>query len=170
MLLWSTWPYLFSLSKNKKCTFEKMLKTYNARQLDIFSISNNDLLSSFHSSLELLEFIAKMNALNLSEGDDIFKWNLTPNKVFSIKSYYDFLNDNGTRSKFRNSIWRSTVSLKIKVLVWLATHDKILSTSNLVRRGCFDSPNCELCSHILEFTDYIFIYYYLSTQIWSFFP
>ena len=85
---------------------------YNARQLDIFSIDNNDSLSSFHSSLELLDFIAKMDALNLSEGDDILKWNLTQNKVFSVKRCYGFLNDGGTRSKFRNSIWRSAAPLE----------------------------------------------------------
>lgn len=77
---------------------------YNVRQLDIFPVNNNDSLSSFHSSLELLDFIAKMDSLNLSEGDDILEWNLTPNKVFSVKSCYGFLNDGGTQSKFRNSI------------------------------------------------------------------
>ena len=90
---------------------------YNARPLDIFSINNNDSLSSFHSSLELLDFIAKMDSLNLSKGDDNLKWNLTPNKVFSVKSCHGFLNDGGTRYKFRNSKWRSAAPLKNKVFV-----------------------------------------------------
>ena len=64
-----TWPYLFSLSRNKKRTVEKMLMSYNTKQLDIFSLNSNDSLSSFHFSHELLDFIDKMDSINLSSED-----------------------------------------------------------------------------------------------------
>ena len=133
------------------------------------SVSSNDSLISFHSSLELQAFIDIMDSLSLSGGDAILEWTLTTNKEFTVKSYYGFLNDDGLRSKFRKSIWKSTIPLKIKIFAWLVTHDKILSRSNLIRRGWAGSPHCELCDHNLETTEHIFFHYLMSTNIWNFF-
>ena len=145
-----------------------MSMNYNDRQLHIFT-NSNDSLNSFHSSPELQEFIDIMDSISLSTGNDILEWTLTPNKEFAVKNCYGFLNDDGLHFKFRKSIWKFVVPLKIKVFAWLTTHDKILSRFNLIQRGWTGSPHCELCGHNLETTNHIFFHYPMSATILNFF-
>ena len=120
----------------KKCSAEKMVLNYTERQLDIFSVSH-DSLNAFHSSCELHDFIDKMDAINLLPGSDLVEWKLTPNRQFTVKSCYGFLNDGGLRSKFQEDIWKVVVPLMVKIFTWLATHDKTLSREKLERQGWF---------------------------------
>ena len=88
---------------------------YNDRQSDNVPINNIDSLITFLSSPEFQDFIDKMDSVCLSGGDNIMEWTLTPNKDFSVKSCYGFLNDGGLRSKFRKNIWKSAAPLKTKI-------------------------------------------------------
>ena len=110
------WPFLYSLTRKKKCSAESLLLNYADRQLNIFSV-NNDSLLAFHSSDELHDFMECIEALQLQLGVDNIEWFLTPNKIFSVKSCYNFLNDGGLRSKFSVDIWKAAVPCKIKIFV-----------------------------------------------------
>ena len=57
-----------------------------------------------------------MDALNLSHEENCLTWTLSLRKEFSVKSCYEFLNDEGLRSNFRTSIWKASVPIKVKVL------------------------------------------------------
>ena len=94
-----TWPYLYAITREKKCSAETTFLNYSDRQLEIFSV-NLDSLNTFHSSCELHDFIEKMDVVSLHSGNDIVEWKLTSNRQFSVKSCYGFLNDRGLRSKF----------------------------------------------------------------------
>ena len=110
------WHFLYFLARKKKCSVKSLLLNYADRQLDIFSV-NNDSLLAFHSCDELHEFMKSIEALQLQLGVDNIEWFLTPNKVFSIKSCYNFLNDGGLHSKFTMDIWKTAVLCKIKIFV-----------------------------------------------------
>ena len=120
--------------EKKKCSMDSLRVNYVDRQLEVFAV-NHDVLLAFHSSVELHEFIECMESLQPHLGKDKVEWALTANKIFSIKSCYNFLNDGGLRSSLSADIWQVAAPYKIKIFVWLATHDKTLSRENLGKQG-----------------------------------
>ena len=57
-----------------------------------------------------------------------------------------------------HNIWRQELPLKLKCFIWLALHDKILTQSNLSRRGFYGPGICPICmlysqdvSHLIHF-------------------
>ena len=164
----TVWPFLYSLARKKKYTVETMLSNYANRQLEIFAV-NSDSLLAFHSSGELHDFMEKMDLIRLQEGTDRVDWFLTSHKQFSVKSCYDFLNDGGLRSRFQSDIWKVAVPLKIKIFVWLATHDKTLFRENLGKRGWGGLQNCEIYGYDIESNCHIFLHCPFAVNIWAFF-
>lgn len=63
-------------------------------------------------------------------------WSLTANGTFSVKSFYNFLNDWGMRCLISSWFWHSNYQGKINVFNWLAWKNKILSLENLAKRRC----------------------------------
>jgi hypothetical protein len=54
---------------------------------------------------------------------------------------------------WRKNFWNWDLQLKVKLFLWLAANDKILTWSNLQRRG-WEGPNrCYLCNYDCETTD-----------------
>ena len=153
----TVWPFLYTIARKKKCSAETMLMNYADRQLEIFAV-NNDSLYAFHSFGELHDFIERMDSARLQLGNDRIEWFLTSNRLFSVMSCYDFLNDGGLRSKFLEDIWKAAVPLKVKIFAWLATYDKTLYRENLGKRGWTGSQNCEICGHGIESNYHIFLH------------
>ena len=154
------WHFLYSLARKKKCSAETFFLNYADRQLDIFAVNNESLLA-FHSSDELHEFIECMKSLQLQLGQDKVEWTLTANKLFTVKSCYNFFNDGGLRSRLSADIWQRisgrAAPYKIKIFVWLATHDKTLSRENLSKRGWPGPQGCAICGYGLESNSHIFL-------------
>ena len=123
------YPKLFSLAKYKKWSLAKMISSYQTREVDLF-YPNPSLFS-----LLLLQMSGVINSIHLSHVKDSISWHLTQSNAFSIKSCYEALNDGTFHSPFKTMIWKSTVPLKMKIFIWLALKDKILSHANLAKRG-----------------------------------
>ena len=126
---------------------------------------NHEALLVFHSSDELREFKECMESLQLHVGNDKVDWVLTPNKLFTVKSCYNFLNDGGLRSRLSVDIWQVAAPLKIKIFVWLATHDKTLSRENLGKRGWPGPQCCAICGCSLESNNHIFLQCLVAVSI-----
>ena len=93
---------------------------------------------------------------------------LTADNVFLVKSYYDILNNGGVRSDYWHSILKCVAPLKVKVFAWHVVHDKVLSRSNLHRRGWSGPIHCDTCGFEIESTIHIFLHYLAPTTIWDF--
>jgi zinc-binding in reverse transcriptase len=66
--------------------------------------------------------------------DSLF-WHLDKSEVHSVHSLYKFLNSGGVHTTLTTTVWSLKISLKIKLLVWLALQNKILTGDNLLKRG-----------------------------------
>ena len=155
-------------SSKKKCSVETLHLNYADRQLDVFVV-NYEALLAFHSLNELHEFIKCMESLQLQLGQDKGEWALTANKLFTVKSCYNFLNDGSLRSRLSADIWQVAALYKIKIFIWLATHDKTLSRERLGRRGWNGSQICEICGLHVESNNHIFLHFFFAISIWEFF-
>lgn len=92
-------------------------------------------MSGFYSN----DFPDLSNLINdtighLTPRKDEKRWSLTANGNFSVKSFYNFLNDGGLQCSKTPVILQSLSPRKINLFNWLAWDDKILKLENLARR------------------------------------
>ncbi|WVZ75219.1 hypothetical protein U9M48_023298 [Paspalum notatum var. saurae] len=71
--------------------------------------------------------------LNLQEGNDYFKWHLHKSGIFSVRSMYRYLVNNGV--KVSMEIWQTKLPLKIKIFLWYLKKGVSLTKDNLGRRN-----------------------------------
>ena len=88
-----------------------------------------------------------LNSTQFTDGDDSISCFLTNSNNFTVKSCYAILNDGECRSLYKKSIWKSAAPLKVKIFGWLMCHDKILSKTNLHKRGWTGSLYCDICRY-----------------------
>jgi zinc-binding in reverse transcriptase len=77
-----------------------------------------------------------------------------------------FLNFHGVKISLAGSAWKLHVPLNIKLFIWLALRNKILTKEVLVHRGWPGSLSCCFCSST-ETMDHLFVSYDISFTFWS---
>ncbi|XP_078175205.1 uncharacterized protein LOC144568710 [Carex rostrata] len=61
--------------------------------------------------------------------------------------------------------WNLPVPPKIRIFMWLVSHNTILTKDNLAIKGWVGDPKCQFCLHN-ESIDHLFITCTLAQQIW----
>jgi len=69
---------------------------------------------------------------NTNDGLDIFFWQLHKNEVFSVKSMYNFLVNNGVKVSAGNLTYEGVT--KIKTFLWYLKKEVILTKDTLAKR------------------------------------
>lgn len=115
-------------------------------------------------------FLDRIRGHNGELGDEK-RWCLTGNGVFSVKSFYNFLNDGGLRCQVPKFFWRTACPRKINLFNWLAWKNKIPTLANLSKRRCNRLPTatCVMCSTGIETVDHRFLECPFVNSIWSYF-
>lgn len=98
-------------------------------------------------------------------------WRLTANRVFTVKSFYNFLNDGGLRCRWTPIILKGYCPKKVSMFNWLAWDDKILSLENLTRKRCnfVLTTTCVMCHAEVESANHLLIQCPVARHIWDFF-
>lgn len=96
-------------------------------------------------------------------------WNLESNRIFSVHSFYKYLIDGGMRNDLYPQFWKVDCPSKIFLFCWLANDDKILTLSNLAKKGCnlqqaFDT--FVLCLKDSESTDHLLLKCDFTNRVW----
>lgn len=99
------------------------------------------------------------------------RWKLTGKGAFSVKSFYNFLNDGGLRCLIARFFWRKPCPKKVNLLNWLVWKDRILTLDRLASRGCNRLPTstCVLCHSAIESVDHLFLTCAYAKQVWEYF-
>ena len=94
-------------------------------------------------------------SVTLSNDEDTFKWKLTPNGVFSVKSMHiDCMN--GHTPFLRKYLWKLKVPLKIKIFMWFLNRKVIITKYNLAKRIWNGCKKCTFRQHD-ETLEHLFI-------------
>jgi len=94
---------------------------------------------------EWLHLVARISHVQLVEGTDYFRWNLTKFGLFSVRSMYLYLIN--TRPPFvHKEIWKIKIPLKIKIFLWFLQRGVILTKDNLARRNWKGSQKYICCN------------------------
>ncbi|XP_039122026.1 uncharacterized protein LOC120258641 [Dioscorea cayenensis subsp. rotundata] len=99
------------------------------------------------------------------------RWSLNGNGQFTVKSFYNFLNDGGLRCNVAKIMWKSNCPKKINIFNWLVWKNKVLSLENLELRRCNNLPTatCVMCHTNMESVDHLFLHCSLANEVWVFF-
>ena len=97
--------------------------------------------------------VASIHDLNLTEHRDEFIWGLSASKIFTVKSMYAALINNGVRVS--KDIWQIKVLMKIKIFLWYLKKGVVLTKDNLVKRNWDGDKHCCFC-HVSETIQHLF--------------
>jgi hypothetical protein len=104
------YPNLYNIARDPHATISKIMAT---RPLNISfrrALVDNNLR-------EWLGLVAHISQVQLTEGSNFLKWNLTKSGLFTVRSLYDHLIDTHPPLRHRK-IWKMRIPLKIKIFFW----------------------------------------------------
>lgn len=98
-------------------------------------------------------------------------WRLSSNGSFTVKSFYNFLNDRGLHCRWTPTILKSCCPKKVNLFNWLAWDNKILTLENLTLRRCNLLPTntCVMCHAEAESSTHLFTLCSVAYCIWGHF-
>jgi hypothetical protein len=153
---------------------EKFPRLYNiARRKDITVaevLSSNPLNISFRRALmgnnlrDWNRIVATVVDVNLNQQQDKFIWALAANGIFSVRSMYAFLINNGIRVS--QGIWKAKLPMKIKVFMWYLKKGVILTKDNLAKRNWRGNTNCSFCG-LQETVNHLFFKCAYARFLWT---
>lgn len=111
-------PYLFQFASSPDITVAKA-KSEGQWFLE-FRRQLNGHLATEWENLQLL-----LSEISLSEGRDEVFWALEKSNKFSTRSLYKLMTSGGVVDSGMMVIWKCNIPLKVKIFLWMATHDRI---------------------------------------------
>lgn len=138
------------------------LRFANQLNLGLNSHFNHD------EQAEFLQLNAMSSSIVLSSDSiDSLGWRCTSSKKFSFKSTSDFLFSDGAISSKLPFLWNLKILLRVKLFLWLAARNKILTADNLLKRGWQGLTICILCKAVGESLQHIMLKCSYSISVWS---
>ncbi|WVZ83658.1 hypothetical protein U9M48_030784, partial [Paspalum notatum var. saurae] len=90
------------------------------------------------------ELVGRVMNLVRREGRDKFIWGLNKTGVFTVRSMYKHLVNNGI--KVSQEIWKTKIPLKTKIFMWYIKRGVLLTKDNLARRNWNGYQGCCFCN------------------------
>ena len=96
-----------------------------------------------------------LSEVELSKGRDEVFWALERTKKYSARSLYRWMTSGGMIDRHMLLIWKSNIPLKVKIFMWMASHDRIQCAVQLKKKKwsgveeCFTCGKLESSYHIL---------------------
>ena len=84
--------------------------------------------------VEWQNLVAQIANVQLLDGSDMFRWNLTNSGSSTVQSLYLHLLDR--KPPFRHKmIWKLKIPLKIKIFLWFLQRGILLTKDNLAKKN-----------------------------------
>jgi hypothetical protein len=112
-----------------------------------------------------------LSGIQLQPKEDLLIWSGGDHSgVMTVRNVYNTLAQEywpNQISGWRRKFWSWDLALKIKLFMWLALENKILSWDNLRKRGWEGPSVCSLCNREEELVFHIFVSCTFTQQIWN---
>lgn len=107
-----------------------------------------------------------LDSYNWNDKDEyVWRWDKT--RIFSVKSYYRFLNQGGLRCPYFNVIWNDSAPIKVRVHTCLVVNNYLLTGENLRLRHLSVTRKCMFCDVVEE--SHIFLECPFVQPFWDYF-
>lgn len=107
--------------------------------------------------------VASLQQVNLIQQRDVFVWGLKASGVFTVKSMYAALINNGVRVS--QDIWQTKLPMKIKIFMWYLKKGVTLTKDNLARRNWSGDKSSCFC-HFSETIYHLFFDCFYAKFLW----
>ncbi|WVZ70175.1 hypothetical protein U9M48_018861 [Paspalum notatum var. saurae] len=127
---------LFNIVRKKNVTIADVL-SFSPFNISFRRALTGNKLTEWHN------LVFHLANVSLTEGNDMFRWNLHSNGCFTVQSIYKHLINNNTRVS--QDVWRTRLPLKIKIFMWYIKRGVLLTKDNLNRRNWRGDNTCVFC-------------------------
>ncbi|XP_071726923.1 uncharacterized protein [Rutidosis leptorrhynchoides] len=118
-------------------------------------------------SCRLQHLTLELALVTLRDEDDIWRWNIEPEGVFTVRGTKTFLDDYYLPSTHTKTRWSNHVPGKANVFVWRLLLDRLPNRLNLSFHGLpIDTIFCPSCSIGGESRDHVFLFCNVAREIW----
>ena len=132
------YPSLYNIVRDPHATVEKAMATQPLNISFRRALMDNKLV-------EWQDLVAQIAHVNLVDGTDTFRWNLTKSGLYSVRSLYLHLIN--TQPPFQHKmIWKLKIPLKIKIFLWFLERGILLTKDNLAKKNWTGSQKCCGCN------------------------
>ena len=156
---------LFRIARDKDALVSAHLQVRDEQihwSLDFVRVTQEWELKSIASFLDLLHS-TKVKGI----GPDVMLWLHSPQKGFTIHSFYRVLSQIAGYSFPWKSIWQPNVPLRVSFFVWVATLGNILMAENLRKRHIILVSWCCLCKVDGKTVDHLLLHCHFSREVWD---
>ncbi|KAG8071941.1 hypothetical protein GUJ93_ZPchr0006g45670 [Zizania palustris] len=151
-------PDLFNISLTKNISVARVFAS-NWSILKFRRDLVGDKFRSWHNMRKMCE------PMILNDRPDRVLWSLNGNGVFTVKSFYNALKVHNLPKK-RDVIWTLKIPLKVRVFLWLARKNKILTRDNLIKRAWKGgNTRCTFCGFD-ESVNHLFFECVVARFVW----
>ena len=91
--------------------------------------------------------LSRLDSIIMTQGRDVFRWNLTTSGSFTVDSMYRALTHSEVPMRNNKKNWKAKVPLKVKIFMWYLRRGVVLTKDNLARRNWSGSKKCCFCTH-----------------------
>jgi zinc-binding in reverse transcriptase len=98
--------------------------------------------------------------------NDLFHWRWHKSGLFSVHSFYEWLDFGGVINTEFVVIWKSKIPLKIKIFMSLLRRTRLLTKDQLLKRGWIGDSKCVFCDQD-ENADHLFVYCPTVRTLWQ---
>ncbi len=102
----------------------------------------------------------------LSNAPDRIFWRWSNSGIFSVRSAYSFMFFDGVDDCYIPHIWSLWIPLRVKIFMWLAAKNRLLTTDFLTKRGWLGPSMCFLCGVAEENISHILLCCSSSKAVW----
>ncbi len=108
-------------------------------------ITNGFDSSSPHDSVLVHNLKTLVLGLSPSTGADSVEWRWASSGTFTVRSFYNFLQDSGVSDRRFVQLWQIKAPLKVKIFCWLVLRNRIRTMDKLLKSGWTRIGNCIFC-------------------------
>lgn len=101
------------------------------------------------------DLMNQLDGVQFNSDRDEFRWALEKTGQFTTKSMHRWFSHRGVVNKRLKLIWGSRLPMKLKVFLWLITHNRLQTGVELKKRKWKGSATCNICGGP-ETVDHIF--------------
>jgi hypothetical protein len=122
---------------------------------------------SVDAVVQFMKLWAAVEAVNVGEGADVFRWKWTASGAFSSRSAYRIRHEGTVALLGATNIWHAYAPMEFKMHAWLALRRRCWTADRLVRRGLPAPASCKLCNMDGETLDHLSLHCPYARQFWS---
>ena len=153
------YPALYAIVRNKGDTLATVMES-NPPHMTFRRNLVGPRLASWN------ELLQKLASIQLVQGTDEFRWNLTKDGKFTVDSMYKVLIHPTQPGVDFKPIWKMRIPLKTKIFAWYLRRGVILTKDNLAKRNWNGCKKCVFCHHD-ETIKHLFFQCQFARSIWS---